>query len=149
VALLAPQFGLAIAAKFLVLVAPLTSVNALFAAAGGNFNQGIGDLVMMVFNLVATPVLTISGLGGYIGERRYAAAISFDFLREGNKAAYFFIWFMFPINAWILKQKGRSSLWLGLAFFFVPYVSLILGNKITSKKNEECLEINKKKSEVV
>ena len=129
VALLAPQLGLAIAAKFLAVVAPLTFASALFAAAGGNFNQGIGDLALIVGSLVATPVLAIGGLGGCIGERRYADAISLSFLREGNNAVYFFIWFMLPINAWILKQKGRNLHWLWLAFFFVPYISVILGNK--------------------
>ena len=144
VALLAPQLGLAIAAKFLALVAPLTLVSALFAAAGGNFNQGIGDLALIVGSFVMTPVLVLSHLSGCIGEREYANAISLSFLREGNNAVYFFIWFMLPINAWILKQKGRNLHWLWLAFFFVPYISLILRNKRGSQEDKKCLDNGQK-----
>jgi hypothetical protein len=74
---------------------------------------------------------------------------------EGNNAAYFFIWCMLPLNAWILRQKGRNLNWLWLAFFFVPYITLILGNKKQSSHNQKTLsppdnkgdKINKQKKE--
>jgi peroxiredoxin len=54
-----------------------------------------------------------------------------DVLEKGSNQAYFFIWCMLPLNGWLLWQKGRSLHWLWLAFFFVPYIPLILGNKKT------------------
>jgi hypothetical protein len=128
-ALLAPQFGLIIAAKFLAIDIPLTFINAQIAASRGEFTTGIADFAMIAFNFLWLPLFVLGKFAGCIGERNYAEAISLGFLREGNNAAYFFIWFMLPINAWVLKQKGRSLHWLWLAFFFVPYISVILRNK--------------------
>ena len=129
VALLAPWFGLIIAAKLLAIDIPLTLINAQIAASRGEFTAGIADVAMIVFNLVWLPLFVLGKFIGCIGERSYAEAISLGFLREGNNVAYFFIWFMMPVNAWVLKQKGRSLHWLWLAFFFVPYISVILHNK--------------------
>jgi len=52
-----------------------------------------------------------------------------DILEKGSNQAYFFIWCMLPLNGWILWQKGRSLHWLWLAFFFFPFIPIILGNK--------------------
>lgn len=65
--------------------------------------------------------------------------LNLDFLQKGNNQAYFFIWVMLPINAWILKQKGRSLHWLWLAFFFVPFIPVILGNKTRSLHEQKTL----------
>jgi len=62
-----------------------------------------------------------------------------DILEKGSNQAYFFIWCMLPLNGWILWQKGRSLHWLWLAFFFVPYISLVLGNKKQSSPKDKTL----------
>lgn len=63
---------------------------------------------------------------------------------EGNNAAYFFIWCMLPLNGWILWQKGRSLHWLWLAFFFVPFIPLVLGNRKQSSPKQKTLASNTK-----
>lgn len=75
-----------------------------------------------------------------------------DILEKGGNQAYFFIWCMLPLNGWILWQKGRSLHWLWLALFFVPYITLILGNKKQSSPKQKTLasdtktvKINKQK----
>jgi len=75
-------------------------------------------------------------------------SIGLDSLGNGNNPGYFFIWFMLPINAWILNQKGRSLHWLWLAFFFVPYITLILGNKKQSLQKQKTLPPDNKKDKI-
>jgi hypothetical protein len=55
--------------------------------------------------------------------------VGFNFFKQGYNQAYFFIWCMLPLNGWILLQKGRNLNWLWLAFFFVPFIPIVLGNK--------------------
>jgi len=129
VALLAPQLGLLIATKLLIIDIPLTLLNSFMAVTIGEITRAIIDPAMIIFKFVTYPLMAVSSFAGLTGERQYAKAFSLVFLKEGTNAAYFFIWFMLPINAWILNQKGRSLHWLWLALFFVPYISLILGNK--------------------
>jgi hypothetical protein len=139
VALLTPWFGLIIVAKFLAIDIPLTLLNSFFAVTIGEITRAIIDPTMIIFKFVTYPFMAFASFIGLIGERQYANAISLVFLKEGANAAYFFIWFMLPINAWILNQKGRSLHWLWLAFFFVPYISLILGNKKQASHKQQIL----------
>lgn len=136
VALIVPQFGLIIAAKFFAIDIPLTFVNSLMQASIGNFSRGIADFAMIGIKYFAFPILAISNFTGCIGEREYFKAFSLSFM-EGNDAAYLFIFFMLPINAWVLKRKSRSMQWLWLAFFLAPYVPIVLSNKTQPLKKKD------------
>ena len=95
VALLAPWFGLIIAAKFLAIDIPLTLLNSFFAVTIGEITRAIIDPAMIIFKFVTYPLMAVANFTGLIGERQYVKAFSLIFLKEGTSFACLFIDYVF------------------------------------------------------